>query len=504
MDIYLIGHGYGYAVEQMLFTLFPGERPRYPEGQPAAGSDYLVSELIENESGRTLASRAVLSIGGKMSEGRAEHEYDGRPGGQGLLFERLGQKLVRLAIFNAARPFLDRQPPWGAVTGVHPAKLASRYMEENECGKKEAAFFLQSEYMVSPERARLCAEAAEAGLKVKRSLRPEDISLYVGIPFCPTRCAYCSFVSQSVEKSGHLVEPYLEALFGEIEAAGRLIKELSLSVISVYVGGGTPTSLSAEQLEALMSRISQSFDLSRCVEYTVEAGRPDTIDTEKLAAIGRGGATRISINPQSLNDAALAAIGRRHTAKDIIDSYRLARSRFGGDINMDLIAGLPADTPDSFKAGLNAVIALGPENITVHTLAGKRGASLDFAGGATAGADLAAEMLDYSISALNAAGYGPYYLYRQKNSAGGYENVGWCRESYSSVYNIVMMEELCHVVALGAGGVTKLVDRETGRIERIANKKYPREYIESRREAIDSKKYIGECCLAIKKHLQPT
>jgi oxygen-independent coproporphyrinogen-3 oxidase len=504
MDIYLIGHGYGYAVEQMLFTLFPGERPRYPEGSPAAGSDYLVSELIEDENGKTLASRAVLSLGGKISEGRAEREYEGKLDGQGRLFDRLGQKLVRLAFFCAARPFLDRLPPWGSVTGVHPAKLASRYMEENKCGKEEAAFFLQSEYMVSPERARLCAEAAEAGLGIKRSLKPEDISLYIGIPFCPTRCSYCSFVSQSVEKCGHLIEPYLEALFGEIDAAGRLIGELELSVVSVYVGGGTPTALSAAQLEALMSRLSRSLDLSRCAEYTVEAGRPDTIDAEKLDAISRGGATRMSINPQSLNDAVLSAIGRRHSARDIIESYNLARSRFSGAINMDLIAGLPADTADSFKAGLDAVIGLGPENITVHTLAGKRGASLDFAGGAPAGADLAAEMLDYSISALNGAGYRPYYLYRQKNSAGGYENVGWCSRGHISVYIVVMMEELHNVVALGAGGVTKLVDRETGRIERIANKKYPREYIESRREAIDSKKHIREFCLAIKKHLQPT
>lgn len=491
MNIYLRNHSYNYAVEQMLFSLFPGEKPVYPEGEPAEGEDYLISAL----DSKALTSHALLCINGKTAEGSAE--FDSRLAGGSV-----EQKLVRLSFYRAAVKLLNSSPPWGSVTGVHPAKLAARYMIKSGCNEACAAEYLQNVYSVSPDKAMLAAAAASAGIRVDSSLQPEEVSLYVGIPFCPTRCSYCSFVSQSVDKSLLLVEPYLEALYKEIIAVGHLVREQCLRVISVYIGGGTPTTLSAEQLCKLMSVLSESLDLSSCREYTVEAGRPDTITEQKLRVISNGGASRISINPQSMNDAVLRAIGRLHTGQDIVDSYKLAQSVFNGAVNMDLIAGLPSDTTEGFIKSLDSVIALKPENITVHTLTSKRGSNLTEEGHYAYESGTAAEMVDYSKAALTEAGYKPYYLYRQKQSAGGLENVGWCKPGYESIYNIIMMEELQSVLSLGAGGVTKLVNKATGKIERLNNKKYPREYIESIEDIIKSKLNMNEFFSGIKKHLQ--
>ena len=324
-------------------------------------------------------------------------------------------------------------------------------------------------------------EAAEAGRRAAAALEPNDISLYVGIPFCPTRCAYCSFVSQSVEKTFSLVEPYLDALRAEIAAAGATVKELGLRVKSFYMGGGTPTTLTAPQLDRLLSALEAGFDLSACAERTVEAGRPDTITAEKLAALRAHDVTRVSVNPQSMDDRVLAAIGRRHTADDVRRAMAEVAAAGFPHVNMDLIAGLPEDTPECFRASLDECLTLGADNITVHTLSLKKGSRITLEGGWLPEADDVARMLDYANETLRKYGYAPYYLYRQKYMSGGFENVGWALDGAACLYNIYIMEELHGILSLGAGGASKMVGRGADGeavIRRAFNAKYPKEYVE--------------------------
>ena len=259
------------------------------------------------------------------------------------------------------------------------------------------------------------------------SLGEKDVCLYVGIPFCPTRCAYCSFVSQSVEKSMALVPEFLQALAREIAATAEAVRRAGLRVVSLYIGGGTPTTLSARQLDALCTQLAAAFDLSALREFTVEAGRPDTITADKLHVLRAHRVDRISVNPQTLDDRVLDTIGRRHTAQDIYDALRLVRETGGFAVNMDLIAGLPGDTPDGFRATLEQVLALAPENVTVHTLSRKRGSNLMAQDAPIPDGAAVGEMLDFAGTVLPRAGYAPYYLYRQKFMSGGFENVGWTR-----------------------------------------------------------------------------
>lgn len=288
--------------------------------------------------------------------------------------ERLRQKAVKLSFFKAARDITGITPSWGALTGIRPGKLASRMLEEGMT-ERQVERVLRDTYFVSPERRRLCIETAEASRRAKAELKPEDISLYVGIPFCPTRCAYCSFVSQSVERTLGLVEPYLEVLHREITDAARMVQETGLHIKSFYMGGGTPTTLSADQMDRLLTHLNRSFDLSGCAEYCIEAGRPDTIDREKLQVLLDHGVDRISVNPQSLEDHVLTAIGRRHTARDVEEAMALATGMGFPHVNMDLIAGLPEDTPEGFRRTLDKCLSYGADNITVHTLSLKREAA---------------------------------------------------------------------------------------------------------------------------------
>jgi len=364
--------------------------------------------------------------------------------------------------------------PWGTLTGIRPAKVAAKLLLSGKAA--EAVIdILKQEYFVSPDKAEICVETAQAALKFKESLVPRDVALYVGIPFCPTRCAYCSFVSNSVERSFNLIDPFIETLLRETETMAKLVDELGLRIISVYIGGGTPTALPDSAIESVMSTLEQSFDLSNLREYTVEAGRPDTITKQKLELMTKLGARRICINPQSMSNEVLAAIGRVHSARDVYRAVKLVRQT-GVALNMDIIAGLPCDTPDGFRNTLDTVLTFKPENITVHTLSLKKGSRIMLEGtDIPSGADVG-KMLIYASGRLRESGYAPYYLYRQKYISGGFENTGWSRTGYEGVYNICMMEELCTVLALGGGGVTKLVTKD-GRIERIFNAKYPREYI---------------------------
>ncbi len=469
MNICLINNDYKYAAEQIMLTMFPGEKPEFTD---SPGDEGTVISLCEGQKFDTAVCQ--LSLGGRVYRASSRARRDDMP--DSLELTRRHQQIIKLAFYRAAARCLGREPVWGALTGIRPGKLMSRLLESGLSDRAARSRFC-SVYRAAPERAQLCLDTAHASLRVSQQLQPGDICLYVGIPFCPTRCAYCSFVSQSVERSMKLIEPFLDALYMELDATAQAVCELGLRVISVYFGGGTPTTLSPEQLDGLLSRLGHAFDLSHCREFTVEAGRPDTITAEKLAVLRGHGVTRVSVNPQSMSDEVLEAIGRRHTAQDVENALSLVRTAGSFEINMDLIAGLPADTPVGFRATLERVLSLAPENVTVHTLSLKRGSRLRLEETVIPSAGEVGEMLDYAVSRLRETGYSPYYLYRQKYMSGGFENVGWARSGTENLYNICIMEELCSIISMGGGASTKLCTG-TGRIERVFAPKYPQEYIQ--------------------------
>jgi len=482
MKLQLIGHDYKYAVEQIMLALFPKEKPHYSSDLFTCSDELATTSRLHVGSVYAQAT-TVIRCGDRVSRGVSRIGRDKLSGK--LMTDRLSQRLVKQSFYRAATAFIDTPPVWGSLTGIRPAKLAAAILEQGP-GEKTAADKLSRDYFVSPERALMSVRAAKAALELKNTLEPPDIALYIGIPFCPTRCAYCSFVSNSVEKSFGLIEPFVRTLLSEIESAAEIVKELGLRVLSVYIGGGTPTALPAEEFEAVLSALKEAFDLSHAREYTIEAGRPDTLTHRKLEAMSRLGAGRVCVNPQSMTGEVLSAIGRRHTPEEVLDAVQLVRdtnavgdsggTKGGLRLNMDVIAGLPGDTPEGFYHTLDTVLGLGPENITVHTLSLKKGSRITLEGTTIPGGEDVAKMLEYAANTLRDSGYSPYYLYRQKFTSGGFENTGWSLPGHEGIYNICMMEELCSVLALGGGGVTKLVS-PGGRIERIFNAKYPREYI---------------------------
>ncbi len=473
MKLYLTGHAYRYAVEQILMVLFPGEKPEYPDALPEERERFCRSALEYGTD--AVIAHAQIGWDGASAAGESRCPLP-LPEGK-LERDRLLQRILKQAIYKAAVEILGAEPPWGALSGIRPAKLASKALEQGSTEEETRKLFREV-YFVSPSRTELALDAARAGLAAKESLRPDEVSLYIGIPFCPSRCVYCSFVSADVKRAMKLMEPFVAALHQEMDCAAGLLREAGLHLRTVYMGGGTPTTLSAGQLDGILSHLQDAFDLSRLTELTVEAGRPDTITPEKLAVLRRRGVTRVSVNPQSMEDSVLQAMGRAHTAADILTAYQIVRDAGIPAVNMDLIAGLPEDTVAGFQSTLNQVLALDPENITVHTLALKKGSRLMLEQHRLPSGEETAAMLDYAWDALRQAGQVPYYLYRQKYMSGALENIGWCKPGYEGLYNICIMEELHTILALGAGGSTKLTDPATGKIVRITNPKYPKEYIE--------------------------
>ena len=367
-------------------------------------------------------------------------------------------------------------PPWGMMTGVRPVRIIHDMRASGATEDEIRARFLDH-FACTPEKFALALGIADLQKPVLDAADPMDCSVYAGIPFCPTRCSYCSFVSRTVgdKATRALVQPYVDKLCAELTAIRETADRCGLHIRTFYIGGGTPTAVSAAQLRTLMQAVRDNFDVPAVREYTVEAGRPDCTTPEKLAVIKEYGATRISINPQTLSDEVLAAIGRRHTAQDVLDCFAQARRLGHGNINMDLIAGLPLDTPARFAQTLQGVLALAPENITVHTLTLKRASNLVIEHAPNAYGDVA-RMLD-SCALLGENGYEPYYLYRQKGTLQNLENTGYTRPGYVGLYNVFIMEEVHTILSAGAGGSTKLVGPD-GHIRRIFNHKYPLEYIE--------------------------
>ncbi len=464
MTLIFSGNDYKYELESVVKLFFPAQLFNLLYDERNADGDLC---FMRKKAGRKMTYLyAYVRIGEETSHLSSKIMSNTED-----LDNKCELELSRL-LFICLEKLTGKRPEWGLITGVRPVKRVNRMLDEGY-NEEEIRETLKHKYLVSDNKISLSIKTASSQKKILDTLSSDSFSLYVSIPFCPTRCSYCSFISQSLEKTKNITDAYVENLCKEISYTGKLAKDLGLKLDTVYFGGGTPTAISADQLEALMSTVNTSFDLSHLREYTVEAGRADTITKEKLEVIKNNLATRISINPQTLNDDVLKAIGRKHTVKQVLESFELAR-RIGFDnINMDVIAGLPTDTLISFVNTIDRIVELDPENITVHTLSIKRAADLN-RGDRDVLHNPAPEMVDYASKKLIECGYSPYYLYRQKNMLGNLENTGYSKQGKESLYNIFIMEEVQTILATGAGASTKLVSDSN--IERIYNYKHPLEY----------------------------
>ena len=466
MKLTLVGHEDLYAVEQLQLSLFPEGTGGEAVSTLHRGKTWLTATAKITLDGRTAtASRRI----------RAAEET-----------VRSRRRALQQSYYLAAVQLLPSAPAWGALAGVRPTKITTKHLLEGG-NAASADKLLKDVYFVTPQRRKLAVDCSLSTANAASLLESTDVSLYVGIPFCPTRCAYCSFVSRTVGKRTELIEPYLTALLEEIRVTGQLLANSGRKVRTIYIGGGTPTTLSEAQMALLLDTISASFDLSRLIEFTVEGGRPDTLNAQKLRSIAAHGVDRMSINPQTMNDVVLKASARPHKAADVLQAYQDAVDAGFKAINMDLIAGLPKDTVESFCASLDAVVALDPANITVHTLALKKDADLFQHRDDLSSAEDVTRMVAYATETLTAHGYKPYYLYRQKYMSGSFENVGWSRDGLDCLYNIYMMEEVHTILSVGGGSISK-VNLPDGKLVRFPNPKFPEQYIEMLPAVLEKKK----------------
>lgn len=468
MIIRNINHDCAYHTEKIAVMFFPLEKLK------TDGDDNVVIETKKENNTLSVRVRAFS---------RFEEQSRTIPSDADVAHE------LSVLLYDTLSRLTGYTMPWGILYGVRPARLMHATVES--VGRDGAVKKFLSD-KVQQKKIDLALAVMERENRIIELSSDNSFSLYVSIPFCPSRCSYCSFVSHSIANAQELIEPYVELLCKELEYTGSVAKELGLRLESVYFGGGTPTTLSPSQLDALLGTIERSFDLSTVREYTVEAGRPDTVTREKLDTLLLHNVSRISINPQTFNDDVLKSIGRRHTSNQTVDAYNLARQMGFGNINMDFIAGLNSDTFDSFKQSIDTAINLSPESITVHNLALKSGAYLCTENELfdLTKRSLATKMIDYSYNTLTQNAYNPYYMYRQSKSLGNLENVGYARDGYDCLYNIFMMDETHTVLAAGAGAVIKLKNPKTTHIERIYNYKYPYEYINNFEQIISRKKGI--------------
>lgn len=473
MNLYVKNHNFHFELENLTRLFFPNEKITvirdFSEPQPP----YIYTEV----SDKITISVNIGSFNKSETALKKLTDDDNELVSAQLLYKLLCD-------------FTGLTQPWGILTGVRPVKLLRRLAEESS--EEQAVKKFEKDFFVSNEKIALSRETEHNERKILELSKPESFSLYVGIPFCPSRCSYCSFVMASIERAEKLIEPYTKLLCEEIKRTAEIANKLGLRLETVYFGGGTPTTLSAEQLDTVLRTVNKSFDMSTCREFTVEAGRPDTIDIAKLFALKENKVDRISINPQTVNDEVLKTIGRKHTAQQFFDAFELARKCGFDNINTDLIAGLPTDTPESFKNSLDSIVRLNAECITVHTLCMKRASRLT-----TEGVTLdlqqardAREMLAYTQNILGQNEYIPYYMYRQSRMVGNLENVGWSKRGFESLYNVYVMDETHTILACGSGGVTKLKRNNPDYLERIFNFKYPYEYIDRFDELIQRKSGI--------------
>lgn len=435
---------------------------------------------VKSEMKEGIASAMLYRRGEKASAWSMEYD-------EKMLTEKEQKRIIKRTIYELLKAETGICPQWGLLTGVRPAKLISSLLEEGKTDK-ECLSFLTEEYLVMPHKAALALKVAKAEQKILQNNRPEEISLYIGIPFCPTRCLYCSFTAYPLHQYKNRVDEYLDAMCKELDWLAAYSRSFVMK--NIYIGGGTPTSLNEAQLERLLQKVEELFHPDESMEYTVEAGRPDTITREKLRLLKEYGVNRISINPQTMNDKTLRAVGRKHTVEDIRRVFREAREEGHQNINMDLILGLPGEDAADVRNTMEEIMKLAPDNVTVHTLAVKRASRLreELAQHDMTTAEALEEMLDISAEYAERMGMEPYYMYRQKNMVGNFENVGYCHPGKEGIYNVQIMEEKQTILAAGAGASTKTVDPETDRIERVFNVKSIEDYIGRIEEMIERKR----------------
>lgn len=482
MTLTMTGHTFRYEMENICRLFLPQEKVAVFEGEAPAAPGVLADTVRERgEADTRIACRLRLE---GFDEERSVRVDNGCPD-----YDSECELQMATLLYQLFTELFGFTQAWGIITGVRPVKLLRRLTLE--CGEEEARRQFRERFLVSEPKTALCARTLREEDAILALSRPDSFSLYVSIPFCPTRCAYCSFVSHTVERAAKLIPDYVEKLAEELAETGRLARSLGLRLETVYFGGGTPTTLSAEQLRVLFDAVEEHFDLSALREYTVEAGRPDTVTEEKLRSIRAAGVTRISINPQTLRDSVLETIGRRHTAAQFYEAFALARRCGFDNINTDLIAGLPGDDFDGFSDTLEGIIGLDPESITVHTLSMKRASNLVIERRADYRVrNDAVRMVARTADRLPAAGYRPYYLYRQSRTVGNQENVGWAKPGREGLYNVYIMDETHTILGCGAGAVTKLKQPGTEYLERVFNFKYPYEYISRFEEMLRRKEAI--------------
>lgn len=483
MKIYINNHSFHYELENLVRVFFPNEQlkivyaPVDLDDKPYIVTTY--HEVIEGMEAN-LSVAVVFADFSKSYTQNVTKDYRD--------FDELCELTFAQILFSLLKEYTEYIPPWGVLTGVRPVKLFRSFAEQ--MGEDAAKVYFEKEFFVSKEKVSLLERTEKKETVILQSSKPNSFSLYVSIPFCPSRCSYCSFVSQSIDKAGHLIEKYVELLCEELLETAKQANALNLRLETVYVGGGTPTTLTAPQLSKIFDTIYRYFPMNTCREFTVEAGRPDTITEDKLKAILYGGVNRISINPQTLNDETLKVIGRNHTQKQTLEAYELARKVGFNHINMDVIAGLPKEEYNDFVYTLDKIINLDPESITVHTLSMKKASTLTEQGVKLNRKDAttAAQMHKFAEKMLPRQGYRPYYLYRQSRMVGNLENIGYAKNGHDGLYNVFIMDETHTIFGCGAGAVTKLKSPSSPYLKRIFNYKYPYEYINQFEEMINRKK----------------
>lgn len=466
MTLVFKGHSYKYEIESVVKLFIPATSFNFNYGGEIPSGDYILTELTRKEGITALTVK--VRIGDITEKGEAFTDNSGED------YINECERLLSVLVFDAMVAITGIRPKWGILTGVRPVSLLRRF-SRNGMTDSEVDEFMIQKMLVTKEKLRIAKEIEILQRPILDLLEDRSFSLYVSIPFCPSRCSYCSFISQAGTQE--LMPSYIDKLCEEIDETARIAHEYGLKLETIYFGGGTPTVLENSELVRLINRIERAFDLSNLREYTIEAGRPDTITSAKLNSMKKAGVTRISINPQTMNDDVLSHIGREHSSADVIEAFNLARRAGMDNINMDLIAGLPKDTVAGFKRTLDEVLALSPESITLHTLSLKRSSRLyEDRSAIDRGIDTEI-MVDHAMQTLTQHQFAPYYLYRQKNILQNLENVGYAKLGKEGLYNVFIMEEVHNILAVGAAAVSKIIMPSTGEIKRNFNFKLPYEYI---------------------------
>ena len=475
MKLYFEGDINQYYVQTLCMIFFPGAK--FPEDEEITPDTPVLWLNLSCDEEKATAT-AQLKLGERMAQATKDSPFR-----DGVTSDRTKKLAIGAAVIAAGSELMRYKPSWGMLVGVRPSKVAMEMLNHG-MSKTRVKKTLSTEYFVTPKKAGLAVDVAKKEKEIIGVPSPKDCSIYISIPFCPSRCSYCSFVSYTSKRLLSLIPEYLVRLCQEIDRIFETVSMLGLHVKTVYVGGGTPTILSEEEMELLLSTVAKNTDVDKLEEFTYEAGRPDTITAKKLAIAKKFGVTRVSVNAQSLSENVLANIGRSHSSEDFYRAYHIAKESGIRCINTDLIAGLPGDRFASFASTFDKIVELRPENITVHTFCVKKAADILRAEShiySITGGDVG-KCVDYSQLRALQAEYSPYYMYRQKNTVGNFENVGFAKEGYEGLYNVYMMEEVHTILAAGAGAVTKLVDYRADQngkieIERVFNDKYPYEYL---------------------------